>query len=260
MVMPGNTAKLVNFASWGKNTLFWVHHQRCLGLDVFFKCSYSCLNIFLMLFIWLSSNSFYFFLSHRTLHSSSILCSSSRSGNGHRKWAVGWGQTGLRRTISIPVSWEELLGKGSSWLVDSSGLLPSLWNLGESFHLTELLQNKEISLNDTEVFMWLSDPSWGAQLRAGALHCSSDMWDTRQSEKNMKCVFSCHSPHDGIIFFMLYFLFMSRITKTSKVLGWLALKPPESWRMGQECEWRAICLHLLIVSLQILLLRSDDSQ
>lgn len=65
----------------------------------------------------------------------------------------------MRRTISIPVSWEELLGKGSSWLVDSSGLLPSLWNLGESFHLTELLQNKEISLNDTEVFMWLSDPS-----------------------------------------------------------------------------------------------------
>lgn len=108
MVMPGNPAKLVNFANWGKNTLFWVHHQRSLGLDVFFKCNYSCLNIFLMLFIWLSFNLFYFFLSRRASHSSSILCSSSRSGIGSELWAeVKQVWEGL-----FPVSWEELISKG----------------------------------------------------------------------------------------------------------------------------------------------------
>lgn len=79
-----------------------------------------------------------------------------------------------------------------------------MWHFREFFHLAEPLQKEEVSLQDPEGLMRLSQPNLpevpsqepGRMSPCCTATVTWFVWDVGQSGKNVNCVFSCHVEHD----------------------------------------------------------------
>lgn len=208
------------------------------------------------------------FLSCWTLHSSSILCSSSGSGNECRKWATGWGGTSLRMTFSLPVGWEELPGKGysPSGVATVGFCLLCGTRVNPSTLMSFCRMSPSVSMTPRSLCRFLTLVVPNRELgHAGAYHCVTAMtcfvWDVGQNRKKCQLhVFpSCSKWQDCV--FRVVLLIHGKGSQRSVmfyVAAILSLQNLIEWTENVSGQGGGTYQHPLTVILLMLMLRNGN--